>query len=186
MVSAPALDHRRLYRLPWTLPDNAISWLEPTSACNLACDGCYRENIADSHKPLDVVKREIDTFHRLRNADGISISGGDPLMHPDIVGIVRYIAGLGLKPIVNTNGQRLTRSCCGDQGGRRLRLHLSHRRKQGARVEGQKQVELNELRLSFADVGRVGSSSLQFHGVRGHAAYTPELWPGRRSTTSCR
>ena len=26
------LNHRGLYRLPWTLPDNAISWLEPTSA----------------------------------------------------------------------------------------------------------------------------------------------------------
>ena len=38
------LDHTLLYRLPWTLPDNAITWLEPTSSCNLHCDGCYRTN----------------------------------------------------------------------------------------------------------------------------------------------
>ncbi len=40
MPAGLAVDHRRLYRLPWSLPDNAISWLEPTSACNLSCDGC--------------------------------------------------------------------------------------------------------------------------------------------------
>ena len=46
------LDHRQLYRLPWSLPDNSISWLEPTAACNLACFGCYRENDPKGHKPL--------------------------------------------------------------------------------------------------------------------------------------
>ncbi len=45
------LDHRELYRLPWSLPDNSISWLEPTAACNLACLGCYRTNDPKAHKP---------------------------------------------------------------------------------------------------------------------------------------
>ena len=52
MTATAVINHRELYRLPWTLPDNAISWLEPTSACNLACDGCYRENVKDSHKRI--------------------------------------------------------------------------------------------------------------------------------------
>src|ERR1017187_82933 len=90
------VDHRELYRLPWNLADNAISWLEPTSACNLACDGCYRENVAKSHKPIEAVREEIDVFLRLRNSDGISIAGGEPLMHPDIVEIVRHIASRGI------------------------------------------------------------------------------------------
>ena len=50
------ISNRDLYRLPWTLPDNAISWLEPTAMCNLACDGCYRENAKNSHKTLEQVK----------------------------------------------------------------------------------------------------------------------------------
>src|SRR5512140_754814 len=103
MAASAVIDHRQLYRLPWTLPDNAISWLEPTSACNLACDGCYRENIPSSHKSLDVVRTEVETFKKLRNSDGISIAGGDPLMHPQIVDIVRIVAELGMKPIINTN-----------------------------------------------------------------------------------
>jgi len=76
MTGTATLDHRELYRLPWTLPDNAISWLEPTSACNLSCDGCYRENVPGGHKSLEDVREEIRLFRRMRNSDGISIAGG--------------------------------------------------------------------------------------------------------------
>src|SRR4030067_2315880 len=86
------LDHAQLYRLPWTLPDNAISWLEPTSACNLYCEGCYRKNDPKGHKPFDEVKKELQIFNRLRKTDGISIAGGDPLTHPEIEKIVAFIA----------------------------------------------------------------------------------------------
>ncbi|MGE5496549.1 MAG: radical SAM protein, partial [Syntrophothermus sp.] len=94
------LDQKNLYRLPWTLPDNAISWLEPTSLCNLSCDGCYRENEANSHKSLETVKKELDVFGKLRITDGVSKAGGDPLLHPDIIGIVREVAKRNMKPII--------------------------------------------------------------------------------------
>jgi hypothetical protein len=68
------LDHRSLYRLPWSLPDNAISWLEPTAACNLYCEGCYRTNDPKSHKPLDEVAEDLDLFMRLRKTDGVSVA----------------------------------------------------------------------------------------------------------------
>jgi MoaA/NifB/PqqE/SkfB family radical SAM enzyme len=38
------LNHLDYYRLPWNYPDNGISWLEPTTDCNLRCEGCYRLN----------------------------------------------------------------------------------------------------------------------------------------------
>ncbi len=49
MPEAPALNPQKYYRLPWTLNDNGISWLEVTDACNLTCEGCYRPHI-DNHK----------------------------------------------------------------------------------------------------------------------------------------
>ncbi|MBI4420942.1 MAG: radical SAM protein [Gemmatimonadetes bacterium] len=93
-----SLDHRSLYRLPWSLPDNAISWLEPTAACNLYCKGCYRTNDPKGHKSLAEVGRDLDVFMRLRASDGISVAGGDPLMHPEVVEIVRMIAERGDRP----------------------------------------------------------------------------------------
>ena len=108
------LDHRQLYRLPWSLPDNAIAWLEPTKKCNLACLGCYRENDPRGHKTLAEVRHDLDVFRRFRTVDGVSIAGGDPLVHPEIVEIVRMVARDGLKPIVNTNGLALTEELLGE------------------------------------------------------------------------
>ena len=175
-----SIDHRKLYRLPWTLPDNAISWLEPTSACNLACDGCYRENIPSSHKSLDVVKAEIETFHRLRNSDGISIAGGDPLMHPGITDIVRIVAEMGMKPIINTNGGKLTMELLRDlkeAGAYGFTFHIDS--KQGRpHWKDKNEVELNELRLQYAEMlAEVGGLSCSFNSTvyEDTLQYVPEL-----------
>ena len=86
-MNGTTVDHKDLYRFPWTLTDNAISWLEPTAECNLQCDGCYRENIKGAHKSLDQVKSDLDVFQKLRTSDCISIAGGDPLLYPHIVSV---------------------------------------------------------------------------------------------------
>ena len=78
------MNHLNYYRLPWTLTDNSISWLEPTAKCNLACDGCYRKN-ENSHKTLEEIRNDLDVFTSLRKSDGISIAGGDPLTHPELL-----------------------------------------------------------------------------------------------------
>ena len=186
METAALIDHRQLYRLPWTLPDNAISWLEPTSACNLACDGCYRENVAGSHKPLDLVRTELETFKRLRNSDGISIAGGDPLMHPQIVDIVRIVAELGMKPIINTNGGLLTEDLLRNlkrAGAYGFTFHIDS--KQGRpKWKDKNEVELNDLRLHYAEMlARVGGLSCAFNSTvyEDTLKYIPELveWAGK-------
>ncbi|HTK82671.1 MAG TPA: radical SAM protein [Bacteroidota bacterium] len=180
MHGAAILDHKQLYRLPWTLPDNAISWLEPTSACNLACDGCYRENVASSHKSLDIVRDEINAFHRLRNSDGISIAGGDPLMHPGITDIVRMVAETGMKPIINTNGGKLTKELLRElksAGVYGFTFHIDS--KQGRpHWKDKNEVELNELRLQYAEMlAEVGGLSCAFNSTvyEDTLQYVPEL-----------
>jgi organic radical activating enzyme len=174
------VNHRDLYRLPWSLPDNAISWLEPTSACNLACDGCYRENVASSHKSLDVVRREVELFKELRNSDGISIAGGDPLMHPEVVEIVRMVAGMGLKPIINTNGGRLTTELLRelkDAGVYGFTFHIDS--KQGRpKWKDKNELDLNDLRLYYAQMlAEVGGLSCAFNSTvyEDTLQYTPEM-----------
>jgi pyruvate-formate lyase-activating enzyme len=168
MINNTSINHRELYRLPWNLSDNAISWLEPTSACNLACDGCYRENVKDSHKPISAVREEIETFERLRNADGISIAGGDPLLHPDIVEIVRIIAGKNIKPILNTNGAALTVELLRElknAGVYGFTFHIDS--KQGRpKWKDKSEIELNELRLQYAEMlAEAGNISCSFNST---------------------
>jgi hypothetical protein len=104
------------YRLPWSNNDNPIAWLEVTDVCNVNCKGCYRRNLS-GHRPLADLKKEVDFFIRVRNPDGISIAGGEPLVHPEIVPLVAYIAGKGLKPILISNTVALTRELLRDLYG---------------------------------------------------------------------
>ncbi len=107
MNPAPELTPRSYYRLPWSLTDNGISWIEVTDACNLACEGCYRPHKV-SHKSLQQISDDLDVFKRERKSDCMSIAGGDPLMHPQIVEIVKIINDRGWKAILNTNGLAMT------------------------------------------------------------------------------
>ena len=146
------LNHNELYRLPWTLPDNAISWLEPTSQCNLYCDGCYRKNEPNGHKSLAQVRAELDTFKRLRKTDGVSIAGGDPLTHPQIEEIVAMVAADGDKPIINTNGQLLTVEklrALKKAGVKGFTFHIDSGQNR-PHMKGKTEVELNDLRLKYA------------------------------------
>ena len=148
------LNHLDYYRLPWNLTDNSISWLEPTAKCNLSCEGCYRFNEKDGHKTLEQVNADLDVFQKLRNSDGVSIAGGDPLTHPDVIEIVREVKKRGMKPIINTNGLALTKELLADlkkAGVFGFTFHIDS--KQGRpNWKDKNELELNELRLHYAQM----------------------------------
>ncbi len=156
-MSTPAFSIDSLYRLPWNLPDNGITWLEPTAQCNLSCHGCYRKNVKNSHKPLEEVKHELDFFQSMRKSDCISIAGGDPLLYPHIVELVADIKRRGLKPIINTNGIALTREKLKElkaAGVFGFTIHIDSKQGRGReeRWQGKNEVQLNELRLHYAEM----------------------------------
>ena len=148
------LNHLNYYRLPWNLTDNAISWLEPTAKCNLYCDGCYRKNENNSHKSVEVVNQELDVFTRLRKCDGVSIAGGDPLTHPNVVDIVKSVKERGLKPIINTNGLALTKELLKElkkAGVYGFTFHIDSKQTR-PHWKGKNELELNELRYHYASM----------------------------------
>ncbi|WP_304132541.1 radical SAM protein [Ignavibacterium album] len=146
------LNHLDYYRLPWNLTDNSISWLEPTSKCNLYCEGCYRKNEKDGHKSFDEIKKDLDVFTSLRKSDGISIAGGDPLTHPDILDIVAEVKRRNLKPIINTNGLALTKDLLKKlkkAGLFGFTFHIDSKQNRPG-WKGKNEIELNELRYQYA------------------------------------
>jgi len=161
------IDHRSLYRLPWNLADNPIVWLEPTQACNLACDGCYRQNVR-AHTSVEEVKTSLETFERLRNHDSVSIAGGDPLCHPEVGKLVELVAKMGKKPVLNTNGLELSRELLvelKDAGLVGLTFHVDSRQgRPGWRNKTER--EMNELRSQFAElVSSVGGLACSFNST---------------------
>ncbi len=142
-----------LYRLPWSMNDNPIAWLEVSDICNLNCEGCYRSTLT-GHKPLDEVKEELRFFKRWRNPDNVSIAGGEPLLHPQICEIIAYIDELGMKPIVLTNADKLTPSFLAElkkAGLKGFTIHIdSHQSRPG--WDGKSEAEHNLLRQYYAEM----------------------------------
>ncbi len=162
------LNHLDYYRLPWNLTDNSISWLEPTAKCNLYCEGCYRLNEKDGHKSLEQIREDLDVFVKLRKADGVSIAGGDPLTHPDVVEIVKEVKKRGMKPILNTNGLALTMELLVElkkAGIFGFTFHIDS--KQGRpEWKNKNETELNDLRLHYAKMlAEVGNISCAFNST---------------------
>lgn len=169
-----------LYRLPWNLADNAISWLEPTSQCNLYCDGCYRENRKYSHQPLDEVREELMVFKNNRKTDSVSIAGGEPLLHPHIVEIVKMVKELGWKPVINSNGELLTPELLHElkeAGVTGFTFHIDSGQKRKG-WNGKNELELNELRYKLAkmlkDEGGI-SCSFNMTVYPENIKYVPQL-----------
>ncbi len=160
------LDHRTLYRLPWSLSDNTIAWLEPTSKCNIYCEGCYRANV-NKHKSLEEVASDLDVFERYRIFDGVSIAGGEPLIHPEIVKIVEMVTRRGYKPIINTNGVAMTEELLGqlrDAGLVGLTIHIDSKQTRPG-WKGKTEMELCELRLQFAQMAAKFGLSCAFNST---------------------
>jgi pyruvate-formate lyase-activating enzyme len=102
------LDYSQLYRLPFSKNDNFNGWIEITTACNRRCPGCYRGCDRPEHhgeaRDVREIEREILTLKDIRNCSMISISGGEPLLHPDIVRIVAFVKAHRMSPVLFTNG----------------------------------------------------------------------------------
>jgi len=162
------LDHQNLYRLPWNYADNGISWLEPTTKCNLRCQGCYRDLEHPVHKTLAQVRAELEVFKRLRKSDCMSIAGGEPLLYPHIVELVRTVKAMGWKPIINSNGLALDEPLLRElkaAGVFGFTFHIdTSQNRPGAK--GKSETDLNAVRLHFAQLlAKVGGLSCSFNAT---------------------
>ncbi len=92
------------------LDDKPIaSHLYVTDQCNLDCHYCTEYDNSVPHPSLDDLKMWIEKIKNL-GCIRIGLQGGEPLLHPDIVEVVRFCKKMDLKTSMSTNGFKLTRS----------------------------------------------------------------------------
>ncbi len=87
-------------------PPRLVFW-ETTAGCNLHCIHCRRIEVADQLTPHDLSTQEAFTLVDQLAAVGSPVfvlSGGEPLMRPDIFDIARYATDAGLTVALATNG----------------------------------------------------------------------------------
>src|SRR5262245_49181487 len=71
-----------------------LAHIIPMRRCNLACAYCNEFDDFSPPVPIDEMIRRIDRLAYLKTAI-VTISGGEPLMHPEIESIITAIRGHG-------------------------------------------------------------------------------------------
>jgi uncharacterized radical SAM superfamily Fe-S cluster-containing enzyme len=85
-----------------------LAHIVPIRRCNLSCSYC---NEFDSYSAPVPVEEMISRIERLAalGTTMVTISGGEPLLHPDLEHIVQHIRRRGIIATLITNGTLLTR-----------------------------------------------------------------------------
>ena len=84
-----------------------LAQIVPTRRCNLACTYCNEFDAVSSPVPLAEMRRRIDLLAALGTTI-ITISGGEPLLHPDLDDLIAHIRERGAIATLITNGYLLT------------------------------------------------------------------------------
>ena len=82
--------------------------LIPTRRCNLSCTYCNEYDNHSAPVPTAEIFRRIDRLATL-GAGIVTLSGGEPLLHPELDAVVRHIRRRGAIATVITNGYLLSR-----------------------------------------------------------------------------
>jgi MoaA/NifB/PqqE/SkfB family radical SAM enzyme len=84
-----------------------LAHIIPTRRCNLSCGYCNEYDDFSPPIPIDTMLRRIDLLAGLRTAV-VTLSGGEPLLHPQVEAIFRRIRHHGMIAGMITNGYLLT------------------------------------------------------------------------------
>lgn len=89
--------------MPWTDATAPNFILEITDACNVTCKCCYKTR-GNSFKSPEQVETDLADGLSLRPAHTVTLSGGEPTLHPDLVEIIRLVKKRNLHVFLLTNG----------------------------------------------------------------------------------
>jgi MoaA/NifB/PqqE/SkfB family radical SAM enzyme len=84
-----------------------LAHIIPMRRCNLSCAYCNEYDKVSDPVPLAVMLRRVEILAKLGTGI-ITISGGEPLLHPELDQIIRAIRSYGSTATIITNGYLLT------------------------------------------------------------------------------
>ena len=84
-----------------------LAHLIPIRRCNLSCAYCNEYDTFSKPVPLEVLFQRVDRLVALGTTI-ITISGGEPLLHPQLEEVIRRVRGHGILAGMITNGYLLT------------------------------------------------------------------------------
>ena len=94
---------KNAYNLPWKYNDAPHAILDIIRGCNIKCNACY--NSAECKiKTFDEVVEDYKKIISVRKISSIALIGGEPLLNPDLIKIVKFLKQEGLSVELFSNG----------------------------------------------------------------------------------
>ena len=84
-----------------------LAHIIPIRRCNLSCEYCNEYDDFSKPVPLETMKGRIDHLARLKTA-AVTLSGGEPLLHPELDDIIAHMRTYPIISGMITNGYLLT------------------------------------------------------------------------------
>ncbi len=95
--------------------------LEVVAACNLTCTHCFADVLPRQEKylTLDELDQLFASLARM-GSFRLGLTGGEPLLRPDLFDIIDAATSYGLQPCITTNGLLITKEVAREFGRREL------------------------------------------------------------------
>ncbi|MBZ5720667.1 MAG: radical SAM protein [Acidobacteriia bacterium] len=98
---------RKIFRALVSTEHPLLAHIIPIRRCNLACEYCNEYDDFSKPVPTETMFRRVDKLGEL-GTSVVTISGGEPLLHPELDQIIRRIRKNGMVAGLITNGYLLT------------------------------------------------------------------------------
>ena len=85
----------------------STAWLTTNYTCNCKCDWCYAQSMLGKNEKMDLqyAKQLVEYLQKI-GIKTITLIGGEPTIHPNIVELIHYIKIYGIQVRLATNGKR--------------------------------------------------------------------------------
>ena len=105
LVTEEELDHA-LHQVRSLLDNIFMVTLMPTEGCNFRCPFCHNTPLLTADAADGMAEEELLAFLKKRRGllDGVAITGGEPLLRPDLPALLEKIKALGYAIKLDTNG----------------------------------------------------------------------------------
>ncbi|MBZ5647883.1 MAG: radical SAM protein [Acidobacteriia bacterium] len=106
-VSRRARELKMIAKALWSTDHPVLAHVIPMRRCNLSCAYCNEYDDVSKPVPLETMHERLDRLAALGTTI-ITISGGEPLLHPDLDAVIAYIRKKEMIAGLITNGYLLT------------------------------------------------------------------------------
>lgn len=143
---------QQAWHLPWEMNNAPHALLDIIRGCNIKCVACYN-NDKPKYKSLEEIKNDYYKILKLRKISAIALIGGEPLLHPELFDIIKFLKQQNLKIELFTNGLLLDKALCKKlavSGVDLIFLHIDYGQKRPDLINNNSSQSINDLRTEKA------------------------------------